>query len=37
MNPIVVSGSGAAVLGASARVRLQWERVDVGVRRLLDA
>jgi acyl-CoA synthetase (NDP forming) len=37
MNPIVVSGSGAVVLGAAARVRMQWERLDVGVRRLLDA
>ncbi|MCU0282507.1 MAG: GNAT family N-acetyltransferase [Candidatus Nanopelagicales bacterium] len=37
MNPIVVSGGGAVVLGASARVRMQWERLDVGVRRLLDA
>jgi acyl-CoA synthetase (NDP forming)/GNAT superfamily N-acetyltransferase len=37
MNPIVVSGGGATVLGASARVRMQWERLDVGVRRLLDA
>ncbi len=36
LNPIVVSGSGAAVLGASARIRLQWQRVDIGVRRLLD-
>jgi acyl-CoA synthetase (NDP forming) len=37
MNPIVVSGGGATVLGAAARVRMQWERLDVGVRRLLDA
>jgi acyl-CoA synthetase (NDP forming)/GNAT superfamily N-acetyltransferase len=37
LNPIVVSVSGAVVLGASARVRMQWERVDMGVRRLLDA
>ena len=36
MNPIVVSANGAAVLGASARVRARWDRVDVGVRRLLD-
>jgi acyl-CoA synthetase (NDP forming)/RimJ/RimL family protein N-acetyltransferase len=36
MNPIVVSGGGAVVLGASARVRSRWDRVDVGVRRLLD-
>jgi acyl-CoA synthetase (NDP forming)/GNAT superfamily N-acetyltransferase len=36
MNPIVVSTSGAAVLGASARVRARWDRVDVGIRRLLD-
>ena len=37
LNPIVVSGSGASVLGAAARIRLQWDRVDVGIRRLLDA
>ncbi len=37
LNPIVVSGSGAAVLGASARIRMHSSRVDVGVRRLLDA
>jgi acyl-CoA synthetase (NDP forming) len=37
LNPIVVSASGAVVLGASARVRMRWERVDIGVRRLLDA
>ena len=36
MNPIVVSASGAAVLGAAGRVRLQWDRLDVGIRRLLD-
>ncbi len=36
LNPIVVSAHGAAVLGASARVRLQGERADEGVRRLLD-
>ena len=37
LNPIVVSGSGATVLGASARIRMHWDRVDVGIRRLLDA
>jgi acyl-CoA synthetase (NDP forming) len=37
LNPIIVSGSGAAVLGATGRIRMQWERLDVGVRRLLDA
>jgi acyl-CoA synthetase (NDP forming)/GNAT superfamily N-acetyltransferase len=36
LNPIVVSAGGIAVLGASARVRARWDRVDVGVRRLLD-
>lgn len=36
LNPIVVSTRGAAVLGATARVRMQWERIDIGVRRLLD-
>ncbi len=37
LNPIVVSGTGAAVLGASGRIRMHSSRVDVGVRRLLDA
>jgi acyl-CoA synthetase (NDP forming)/RimJ/RimL family protein N-acetyltransferase len=37
LNPIIVSGSGAAVLGATGRIRMQWQRLDVGVRRLLDA
>ncbi len=37
LNPIVVSGSGAAVLGAAGRIRMRWGRLDVGVRRLLDA
>ncbi len=37
LNPIVVSGSGAPVLGASGRIRMHSSRVDVGVRRLLDA
>jgi hypothetical protein len=37
LNPIIVSGSGAAVLGAAGRIRMQWQRLDVGVRRLLDA
>ena len=37
LNPVVVSGSGAVVLGASGRIRMQWERIDIGVRRLLDA
>ncbi len=37
LNPVIVSGSGAVVLGAAARVRAQWERLDIGVRRLLDA
>jgi succinyl-CoA synthetase beta subunit len=36
LNPIVVSGRGAAVLGATARVRMQSERLDIGIRRLLD-
>jgi len=36
LNPIIVSGSGAAVLGASGRIRMNWDRLDVGVRRLLD-
>ena len=36
LNPIVVSGAGAAVLGASGRIRMNWDRLDVGVRRLLD-
>lgn len=36
LNPIIVSGSGAAVLGATARIRTHWDRLDVGVRRLLD-
>ncbi len=36
LNPIVVSGSGAAVLGASGRVRRPWDRSGAGVRRLLD-
>jgi acyl-CoA synthetase (NDP forming) len=36
LNPIIVSGSGSAVLGATGRIRMQWERLDVGVRRLLD-
>ena len=31
-----LEGYGAAVLGASARIRKQWQRVDIGVRRLLD-
>jgi acyl-CoA synthetase (NDP forming) len=37
LNPVIVSGGGAVVLGAAARVRMQWERLDIGVRRLLDA
>lgn len=37
LNPIVVSARSAAVLGAKARVRMTWDRLDVGVRRLLDA
>ncbi len=37
LNPIVVSPTGTAVLGAVARIRRQGDRVDVGVRRLLDA
>lgn len=36
LNPVIVSGSGAAVLGASGRIRQHWERRDVEVRRLLD-
>ncbi len=37
LNLVVVSASGVAVLEAAARVRRTWERLDVGVRRLLDA
>lgn len=37
LNPIVVSERGAVVLGATARVRMQWQRVGLDVRRLLDA
>ncbi len=36
LNPIVVSGSGAAILGASGRVRTHGDRRDVEGRRLLD-
>ncbi|MGV1006226.1 MAG: GNAT family N-acetyltransferase [Candidatus Nanopelagicales bacterium] len=37
LNPVVVSARNCAVLGATARVRMTWERLDIGVRRLLDA
>ena len=37
LNPVIVSGSGAVVLGSAARIRMHWERIDIGVRRLLDA
>jgi ATP-grasp domain len=36
LNPVLVSPGGVAVLGASARVRMHWQRVDIGIRRLLD-
>jgi acyl-CoA synthetase (NDP forming) len=36
LNPIIVSGWGSAVLGATGRIRRNWDRLDVGVRRLLD-
>ena len=37
LNPVIVTASGVAVLGARASVRQDWRRVDVGIRRLLDA
>jgi acyl-CoA synthetase (NDP forming) len=36
LNPVVVTTNGVAVLGARASVRQDWQRVDVGIRRLLD-
>ena len=36
LNPVLVSPGGVAVLGAIAHVRVHWQRVDMGVRRLLD-
>lgn len=37
LNPVLVSAGGVAVLGATASARMHWQRVDVGVRRLLDS
>ena len=36
LNPVLVSTGVVAVLGATATVRARWQRVDLGIRRLLD-